>query len=116
MKKFNFVEPSKIKIDKYPDVNSVYEKEGDDTDGYKDFFSYKDGYDVEDDNIQRWVNSCVESLLDNPDEKYSYICGGNTLVVATINEEEISVFVSKSHMNAVIPLHEPTYFNDEETV
>ena len=48
MKKFSFVEPTKIKIENYPNVNSVYREDGDDDDGYKDFFSFENGYDVND--------------------------------------------------------------------
>lgn len=116
MKKFNFVEPIKIEIEDYPNINSVYRKEGDDEDGHKDFFSFEDGVDIDDEMIQGWVNENVQYLLDNPEEKFSYRQGGNTLVMCTRSIDEIHVWVSKSHMEAYIPLYEPTYFDNEETV
>lgn len=106
MKKFSFVEPIKIKLDKYPDVNSVYREEGDDDEGYKDFFSFENGYDVSNEDVQKWVNKSVQYLLDNPDETYSYHAGGNKLVIAVKDIEEIHVWVSNSHMEAYIPLYD----------
>jgi hypothetical protein len=114
MKKFNFVEPIKIKVEEYPNVNSVYKKDGDDDEGYKDFFSFENGVDVDDKQTQEWVNEHVQYLLDNPEEKFSYCQGGNTLVMCTRGEDEIRVWVSKSHMEAYIPLYEPTYFDSDE--
>lgn len=117
MKKFNFLEPVKIELEGYPDVTSVYRKEGDDDGGYKDFFSFEGGVDVDDEQVQLWVNEHVQYLLDNPEEKFSYSQGGNTLVMCTRSIDEIHVWVSKSHMEAYIPLYEPIYFDsDEETV
>ena len=117
MKKFNFVEPIKIKLDTYPNVNSVYREEGDDDEGYKDFFSFENGHNVDNEDTQKWVNESVQYLLDNPEEKFSYHQGGNTLVMCAKSVDEIHVWVSKSHMEAYIPLYEPTYFDsDEETV
>jgi len=117
MKKFNFLEPIKIELEGYPDVTSVYRKEGDDDGGYKDFFSFEGGVDVDDEQVQLWVNEHVQYLLDNPEEKFSYQQSGNTLVMCTRSIDEIHVWVSKSHMGAYIPLYEPIYFDsDEETV
>lgn len=117
MKKFNFIEPIKIELESYPDVTSIYRNEGDDAHGEKDFFSFEDGVDVADKQTQEWVNENVQYLLDNPEEKFSYCQGGNTLVMCTRGEDEIRVWVSRSHMEAYIPLYEPTYFdNDEETM
>ena len=117
MKKFNFLEPIKIELEGYPDVTSVYRKEGDDDGGYKDFFSFEGGVDVDDEQVQLWVNEHVQYLLDNPEEKFSYQQSGNTLVMCTRSIDEIHVWVSKSHMEAYIPLYEPIYFDsDEETV
>ena len=117
MKKFNFIEPVKVKLAGYPNVNSVYRKEGDDVDGYKDFFSFEDGVDIENERVQKWVNELVQYLLDNPEEKFSYNQCGNTLVMCTRNEIEIHILVSRSHMESYIPLYEPTYFdNDEEAM
>jgi len=106
MKKFNFVEPKKIEIEKYPDIKSVYLNEGDDDEGYKDFFSYKDGVEIEDELTQSWVNEAVDYLLENPEEHYTYRMSGNTLVIATKNLDEINVFVSKNHMEAYVPLYD----------
>ena len=108
MKKFKFIEPTKVEV-RYPDIKSVYRNENDLN---TDFFSFEDGVNVEDNIIQRWVNECVQDLLDDPEKQYSYIGSGNTLVIATKNQEEINVFVSKSHMEATIPLYE--YECDEE--
>ena len=116
MKKFNFLEPIKIELEGYPDVNSVYRKEGDDVDGYKDFFSFEDGVDIDDEQVQGWVNENVQYLLDNPEEKFSYSQGGNTLVMCTRGEDEIHVWVSRSHMEAYIPLYETTTYFDEESM
>jgi len=117
MKKFNFLEPIKIELEGYPDVTSVYREEGDDAGGYKDFFSFEGGVDVDDEQVQLWVNEHVQYLLDNPEEKFSYQQSGNTLVMCTRSIDEIHVWVSKSHMEAYIPLYEPIYFDsDEETV
>ena len=113
MKKYNFLEPIKIKVEKYPDINSVYRDEGDDIENHKDFFSFEDGVSVEDETVQRWVNECVQDVLDNPEHQYCYCASGNTLVMVTRGREEINVFVSRSHMDATIPLYEPTY---EETL
>ena len=113
MKKFKFVEPTKIKLDRYPDINSVYREEDD---GHQDFFSFEDGVAVDDETTQNWVNECVKELIDNPEENYCFYQGGNTLVIATRSEEEINVWVSRSHINATIPLYEPKYFDYEETV
>jgi hypothetical protein len=114
MKKFKFVEPFKVEI-QYPNIHSVYREEGDDEDGGKDFFSFEDGVRVDNETVQNWVNECVQDLLDNPEYQYSYRHSGNTLVIATKNQEEIHVFVSKSHMESTIPLYEYTY-GEEETV
>lgn len=117
MKKFNFVKPIKVELESYPDVTSVYRKEGDDAHGQLDFFSFEDGVDVDDERVQEWVNENVQYLLDNPEENFSYTQGGNTLVMVTRSEDEIHVWVSKSHMEAYVPLYEPTYFDyDEETM
>lgn len=109
MEKFKFVEPKKINV-QYPDISSVYRKEGDDESGSKDFFSFENGVNVDTKTIQRWVNECVQGLLDNPENQYHLHSGGNTLVIATKNQEEINVFVSKSHMDASITLYEPSPF------
>lgn len=114
MKKFKFVEPTKIKV-RYPDIQSVYKDEGNLGNLNTDFFSYENGAIVEEYKVQEWVNECIQGLLNNPENPYYYINGGNTLVVAMRNLEEINVFVSKSHMQATIPLYEYTY-GEEETL
>ena len=108
MKKFKFIEPFKTEV-QYPNINSVYREEGDDEDGGKDFFSYEDGVDVDNETVQNWVNECVQDLLDNPEQHYSYRQSGNTLVIATKNQQEINIFVSKSHIESNIPLYEYNY-------
>jgi hypothetical protein len=113
MKKFNFIEPIKVKPGGYPNVNSVYRKEGDDVDGDKDFFSYEDGHKVEDETTQRWVNDTIQHLLDKPEEQYCYLLSGDTLVISVREEDGIQVFVSKSNMNAYVPLYE---YDNEETL
>jgi len=116
MKKFNFVRPNKVKLERYPQVNSVYRPSNndDDTGVYEDFFSFEGGVDICDEQIQEWVNQNTQHLLDNPEENFSYTQSGNTLVMVTRSKEEINIWVSKSHMKAYIPLYEETTYPDEE--
>ena len=84
----------------------------------EDFRSFKDGVDVSDEEIQKWINECVSEMQKNSLMNYVRHQSGNTLVIAIRTNnghsyDDIDIFVSKNYSEATIM---NAYSNEEQII
>lgn len=66
----------------------------------KDYYDFKDGVDIENNEINKWIKECVNDCKDNGG--VSCRASGNTIVVVIEYEDEYEVIVSKNYSTAEI--------------
>lgn len=76
------------------------------------YFNYSDGRNVEDDEINRMVKVCIQSLKNNKNKYNTYMQMGNSFVNVTRydGEKNYEVQVTKNYYSTEIPFDE----EDEE--
>jgi len=59
-----------------------------------DFFCFKEGVKISEEEINKWINECLEKVVKEKKESYM-VASGDTEVSVTINEEdEITINVN----------------------
>lgn len=66
------------------------------------YHTFKNGADITDEEINKWVRECIEWLEENPEESYRYIGSGNTFVVVFNFEDEYHITVTKNYFETYI--------------
>lgn len=65
---------------------------------YRDFYSFENAVLIKDDEVNKWVKECINSLDEDTD--FSYIASGDTIVFAYKSDEDLSaatVIVAKKY-------------------
>ena len=66
------------------------------------YHAFKNGVNIDDEEINKWVKECIEELEKNPEEYFKYIGSGNTFVVVFNHEDEYYIVVTKNYFDVSI--------------
>jgi hypothetical protein len=70
----------------------------------QDFFNSKNGVDIDDQEINKWIHECLVSLRGSKEDYgvFATAGSGNTMVFVVKYEDEYSVYVSKKYYECSI--------------
>ena len=51
------------------------------------YVSFKNSKKIDDEQINTWIEECINTLKGSDDDYYMYISSGNTMVLVTRNED-----------------------------
>ena len=71
-----------------------------------DFISYYTGTDIDNKEINSWIESGFKYLYDNPDEPFHFTASGNSFVAVFNGADEYEVIVSKDYSDVMVDKNE----------
>ena len=71
-----------------------------------DFISYYTGTDIDNKEINSWIESGFKYLYDNPDEPFHFTASGNSFVAVFNGADEYDVIVSKDYSDVMVDKNE----------
>jgi len=107
--KFKFIDNQTKKISKeyYPNVTSIIDDCEDYEDGnYPDFYDFKNGVHISNEEKQIWVNQIMDTFNKRPEETHCSISCGRSKVIGLKHCDEIEILVIDNYMSATVFLDE----------